>query len=67
MLNVFAPNSLLMHSYTISVVVIMPGLVETCKELFDTENLYEVLGIDKSANASQIKKAYHKASKYIGD
>jgi len=39
----------------------MPGLVKTCKELFDTENLYEVrLGIDKSANASQIKKAYHK-------
>jgi len=40
----------------------MPGLVETCKELFDTENLYEVLGIDKTANASQIKKAYHKVS-----
>jgi len=40
----------------------MPGLVEACKDLFDTENLYEVLGIEKTANASQIKKAYHKVS-----
>ena len=38
----------------------MPGLLDTCEELFQTKDLYQVLGIEKSANASQIKKAYHK-------
>jgi len=41
----------------------MPGgLLDTCEELFQTKDLYQVLGIQKSANASQIKKAYHKVS-----
>lgn len=40
----------------------MPGLLETCDQLFDTKDLYEVLGIDKTANSGQIKKAYHKVS-----
>lgn len=38
----------------------MPGLLETCDELFETKDLYVVLGIDKTANSGQIKKAYHK-------
>ena len=38
----------------------MPGLLDTCEELFQTKDLYQVFGIEKSANASQIKKAYHK-------
>lgn len=40
----------------------MPGLLETCDELFETKDLYVVLGIDKTANSGQIKKAYHKVS-----
>ena len=40
----------------------MPGLLETCDELFQTKDLYVVLGIDKTANSGQIKKAYHKVN-----
>ena len=42
--------------------VSMPGLLETCDELFETKDLYVVLGIDKTANSGQIKKAYHKVN-----
>jgi len=40
----------------------MPSLVSICEELFATKDLYQVLGLDKQANESQIKKAYHKLS-----
>merc|ERR1719167_510480 len=40
----------------------MPGLLETCEELFKTRDLYQVLSIEKTASSAQIKKAYHKIS-----
>eukprot|EP00088_Acartia_fossae_P002865 TRINITY_DN11197_c0_g1_i1.p1 TRINITY_DN11197_c0_g1~~TRINITY_DN11197_c0_g1_i1.p1 ORF type:complete len:258 (+),score=78.67 TRINITY_DN11197_c0_g1_i1:31-804(+) len=40
----------------------MPSLLTSCEELFQTKDLYEVLGIEKSANTAQVKKAYHRAS-----
>ena len=40
----------------------MPGILLTCEELFGSKDLYEVLGIEKSASAGQIKKAYHRVS-----
>jgi len=40
----------------------MPGLLSTCKELFQTEDLYTVLEIEKTENCKLIKKAYHKVS-----
>jgi len=40
----------------------MPGILATCEELFGTKDLYTVLGIEKTATAGQIKKAYHKLS-----
>ena len=38
------------------------GILSTCEELFGSTDLYQVLGLEKSASAGQIKKAYHKAS-----
>ena len=38
------------------------GIITTCEELFGTRDLYEVLGLEKTASAGQIKKAYHKIS-----
>jgi len=38
------------------------GILSTCEEIFRTKNLYEVLGIEKTASQGQIKKAYHKIS-----
>ena len=38
------------------------GLLATCSELFGSSDLYSVLGIEKTATASQIKKGYHKVS-----
>ena len=40
----------------------MPGILATCEELFGTKDLYTVLGIEKTATADQIKKAYRKLS-----
>jgi len=40
----------------------MPSLLETCEDLFNTRDLYEVLNIEKTATSAQIKKAYHKIS-----
>ena len=40
----------------------MVNLLESLDALFGTVNLYEVLGLEKSASASQIKKAYYKLS-----
>ena len=38
----------------------MPSLLASCEELFNSKDLYEVLGAEKTANSAQIKKAYHK-------
>ena len=40
----------------------MPGLIEAVEQLFKTKDLYEVLGVEKDADAAQIKKAYYKMS-----
>jgi len=40
----------------------MPSLLSSCEELFGSSCLYTVLGVDRTASASQIKKGYHKAS-----
>ena len=38
------------------------GILTACEELFGSTDLYKVLGIEKTASAGQIKKAYHKLS-----
>ena len=38
----------------------MPSLISICEELFATKDLYQALDLEKNANQSQIKKAYHK-------
>lgn len=38
------------------------GLLERCKELFKTSNLYEVLGINKEATEAEIRRSYYKVS-----
>lgn len=38
------------------------GLLEQCKELFNTSNLYEVLGINKEATEADIRRSYYKVS-----
>ena len=38
------------------------GIITTCEELFGTTDLYQVLGLEKTASSGQIKKAYHKMS-----
>ncbi|XP_071103192.1 dnaJ homolog subfamily C member 9-like [Haliotis cracherodii] len=40
----------------------MPGLIESCRDLYDTENLYDVLKVRKNASQQEIKKGYHKLS-----
>ncbi|XP_072019953.1 dnaJ homolog subfamily C member 9-like [Amphiura filiformis] len=40
----------------------MPELLESCDELFGTRNLYEILSLDKKANANEVKKGYYKLS-----
>ncbi|XP_045159631.2 dnaJ homolog subfamily C member 9-like isoform X2 [Mercenaria mercenaria] len=40
----------------------MPSLLEACREHFSTDNLYEVLGVKKTASESEVKKGYHKVS-----
>ncbi|KAK7065689.1 DnaJ subfamily C member 9 [Halocaridina rubra] len=37
-------------------------LLEACEKYFATQNLYEVLGVEKNVNENQLKKAYHKLS-----
>ena len=38
------------------------GLIEELKELFSTTNLYEALGVSKTAKYGEIRRAYHKLS-----
>ena len=38
----------------------MPSLLQSCEDLFKSKDLYFVLGLEKTANGAQIKKAYHK-------
>ena len=40
----------------------MPGLLETVERLFQTKDLYHVLGVDKKSTEAQVKKGYHKKS-----
>ncbi|XP_022054044.1 dnaJ homolog subfamily C member 9 [Acanthochromis polyacanthus] len=38
------------------------GLLDRCQELFNTANLYEVLGINKDATEADIRRSYYKVS-----
>ncbi|XP_075993322.1 dnaJ homolog subfamily C member 9 [Genypterus blacodes] len=38
------------------------GLLDRCQELFNTANLYEVLGISKGATEAEIRRSYYKVS-----
>ena len=40
----------------------MVGFLDSVEAEYDTRNLYEVLGISKTAKQSDIKRAYHKLS-----
>ncbi|XP_071153973.1 dnaJ homolog subfamily C member 9-like [Mytilus edulis] len=40
----------------------MPGLLESCKKLFKTKDLYKVLSLPKNASPSEVKRGYHKLS-----
>lgn len=40
----------------------MPELLESCDELFGTRNLYEILGVEKTATENEVKKGYYKIS-----
>lgn len=40
----------------------MPGLLESCRTLFGTDDLYKVLGIKKKASETEVKRGYHKVS-----
>ena len=38
------------------------GLIDEVKQIFDTNNLYEPLGVSKTAKSGEIRRAYHKLS-----
>eukprot|EP00095_Tigriopus_kingsejongensis_P000682 maker-scaffold340_size202118-snap-gene-1.26 protein:Tk00682 transcript:maker-scaffold340_size202118-snap-gene-1.26-mRNA-1 annotation:"dnaj homolog subfamily c member 9" len=40
----------------------MPGLVSTLSELFETKDLYAVLGVSRTASSAQLKQGYHRLS-----
>ncbi|XP_055996902.1 dnaJ homolog subfamily C member 9-like [Ostrea edulis] len=40
----------------------MPSLLETCRELFGSDDLYEILGVKKESSNKDVKKGYHKVS-----
>lgn len=40
----------------------MPGLLESVESLFQTRDLYKVLGVTSEATEAQLKKGYHRRS-----
>ncbi|XP_078660902.1 dnaJ homolog subfamily C member 9-like [Branchiostoma floridae x Branchiostoma belcheri] len=40
----------------------MPGLLQTCEDLFSTRDLYKVIGVEKTATEKQVKKGYYRMS-----
>nr|KAG5696555.1 hypothetical protein BaRGS_030423 [Batillaria attramentaria] len=40
----------------------LPALLQACKDLFGTDNLYEVIGVRREATPQEVKKGYHKTS-----
>lgn len=38
------------------------GLLERCRELFGTTDLYGVLGVSKQAKESELRRGYYKVS-----
>ncbi|XP_066300601.1 dnaJ homolog subfamily C member 9-like [Branchiostoma lanceolatum] len=40
----------------------MPGLLQTCEELFDTRDLYKVIGVENTASEKEVKKGYYRMS-----
>ncbi|GFR97537.1 DnaJ homolog subfamily C member 9 [Elysia marginata] len=40
----------------------MPSILQRCKEVFHTDNLYEVIGVEKDATQKELKKGYHRKS-----
>lgn len=38
------------------------GLLERCQELFNTSNLYDILGIKKDAPEGDVRRSYYKLS-----
>ncbi|XP_019638407.1 PREDICTED: dnaJ homolog subfamily C member 9-like [Branchiostoma belcheri] len=40
----------------------MPGLLQTCEDLFSTRDLYKVIGVERTATEKQVKKGYYRMS-----
>ncbi|XP_060068077.1 dnaJ homolog subfamily C member 9-like [Ylistrum balloti] len=40
----------------------MPGLLESCRNCFGTDDLYKVIGVQKTATAAEVKRGYHRLS-----
>ncbi|KAG7171566.1 dnaJ homolog subfamily C member 9-like [Homarus americanus] len=40
----------------------MTGLLDSCEELFASQDLYKVLGVESNASDNELKKAYHRVS-----
>ncbi|CAL8299022.1 unnamed protein product [Merluccius merluccius] len=38
------------------------GLLERCEELFNTSNLYDLLGVSKTATEAELRRSYYKVS-----
>ncbi|RUS90269.1 hypothetical protein EGW08_001958 [Elysia chlorotica] len=40
----------------------MPNLLQNCKEVFHTDNLYEVIGVENNVSQKELKKGYYRKS-----